>query len=233
MTAVKSPVPKITKPTKSKSNTKVVKKVGSKQKSVSAVVETHKDIVLEAPLKVVEAPLKVVEAPLKDVVVDASQSVSSVAPDSVTIESSMTDTLGLFQDSITSLTLALTKIKNDFKNLEKQVIKEARAMDKVNAKRNKSRGSRAPSGFVKPTKISKDLSKFLGVSDDTMIARTDVTKMITAYVKEHKLQAPDNGRKILPDKKLMSLLGCNSDDEVTYFNLQKFMKPHFIKDVVV
>jgi len=167
--------------------------------------------------------------PTPPVVAEGSQSVSSVAPDSVTIETTMTQTLTQFQDTIMSLTIALNKLKTDFKVLEKQVIKEARTMDKVNAKRNKNKGARAPSGFVKPTAISKDLAKFLGVESDTKMARTDVTKMITAYVKEHKLQAPDNGRKILPDKKLMALLGSSPKDEVTYFNLQSYMKPHFIK----
>jgi chromatin remodeling complex protein RSC6 len=163
------------------------------------------------------------------VTIDDSQTVSSVAPDSVTIENTMTQTLTQFQETILSLTIALNKLKTDFKILEKQVIKEARAMDKVNAKRNKNKGARAPSGFVKPTAISKDLAKFLGVDSDVKMARTDVTKLITAYVKEHKLQAPENGRKILPDKKLMALLGSDPKDEVTYFNLQSYMKSHFIK----
>jgi upstream activation factor subunit UAF30 len=162
-------------------------------------------------------------------VVSETQQVSSIAPDSTTIESSLTENLVVLAESIQSMTAILTKIKGDYKALEKQVLREARSMDKVIAKRKKSKGSRAPSGFVKPTAISKDLAKFLGVADDAMMARTDVTKLITAYVKEHKLQAPDNGRKILPDKKLMALLASNPTDEVTYFNLQKYMKPHFIK----
>lgn len=158
------------------------------------------------------------------------QPVSSIAPENVTIESSLSDSLKMLGENITSLAVALNKMKGDFKTLEKQVIREARTMDKVNAKRNKSKGSRAPSGFVKPASISKELAKFLGVAEDIKMARTDVTKLITAYVKNNKLQAPDNGRKILPDKKLMSLLNCKSSDEVTYFNLQKYMKPHFIKN---
>lgn len=162
-------------------------------------------------------------------VVPETQTVSSVAPESATIESALTEQLNTLSDSIQAMTTLLTKLKGDYKLLEKQVLREARAIDKVNAKRKKSKGSRAPSGFVKPTAISKDLAKFLGVGEDTKMARTDVTKMITAYVKEHKLQAPDNGRKILPDKKLMGLLNSKASDEVTYFNLQKYMKPHFIK----
>jgi len=164
----------------------------------------------------------------KNVVEDA-QSVSTIAPDTTTIESSLTENLLVLAESIQSMTTLLSKIKGDYKVLEKQVLKEARTIDKVNAKRKKSKGSRAPSGFVKPTAISKDLAKFLGVAEDTKIARTDVTKLITAYVKEHKLQAPSNGRMIIPDKKLMTLLNCKSSDEVTYFNLQKYMKPHFVK----
>ena len=166
-----------------------------------------------------------------EVVEDTStaQHVSVNEPEQVTIETSITETLQAFNNSIQSLTTALNQLKNDYKTLEKQVLKEARVMDKAIAKRNKSKGTRAPSGFVKPTAISKELANFLDVSHDTTLARTQVTKMITAYVKEHKLQAPDNGRKIMPDKKLMTLLNCGADEEVTYFNLQKFMKPHFVK----
>ena len=159
-----------------------------------------------------------------------TQQVSTIEPHATTIESSLAENLVVLSDSIQSLTTLLAKIKSDYKLLEKQVLKEARSMDKVNAKRKKSKGSRAPSGFVKPTAISKDLAKFLGVAEDTKMARTDVTKRITAYVKDNKLQAPNNGRKIIPDKKLMNLLNCKTSDEVTYFNLQKYMKPHFIKN---
>jgi upstream activation factor subunit UAF30 len=149
--------------------------------------------------------------------------------DSVTIETSMSELLTSFSSSIQSLTLALNKLKTDYKTLEKQVLKEARAMDKVNAKRNKNKGSRAPSGFVKPAAISKELAKFLGKPEDTLMSRTDVTKLITAYVKEHKLQDSGNGRRINPDAKLKALLNVKASEEVTYFNLQKYMKSHFVK----
>lgn len=169
-------------------------------------------------------------APVSNPLPQASASNEVVASEPVvTIESSMNELLTDFSSSIQSLTLALNKLKNDFRTLEKHVLKEARSMDKVNAKRNKNKGSRAPSGFVKPTKISKDLAKFLGKSEDTLMSRTDVTKLITAYVKEHKLQDAENGRRIKPDAKLKSLLNVKANDEVTYFNLQSYMKTHFIK----
>ena len=169
-------------------------------------------------------PPATVSAPVPEV-----QNVELVKEDVSTIETSMSEVLTSFSSSIQSLTFALNKLKSDFKSLEKQVLKEARAMDKVNAKRNKNKGSRAPSGFVKPAAISKELAKFLGKPEDTLMSRTDVTKLITAYVKEHKLQDSGNGRQINPDAKLKALLNVKGSDEVTYFNLQKYMKSHFVK----
>ena len=203
--AAKTPKPKTS--TKSASSSK-----SSKPKTVKPKTSSKTSVTAPVPTPVV----------VEDV---QNEEVTDV----VTIETSMTDVLGRFSESIQSLTVALAKLKSDFKTLEKQVLKEARSMDKVNARRNRNKGSRAPSGFVKPAGISKELAKFLNVPEDTMIARTDVTKMITAYVKQHNLQDVSNGRKIIPDAKLSSLLGVKASDEVTYFNLQKYMKPHFVK----
>ena len=171
-------------------------------------------------------PVPPVTAPVENPVVE---NVQVQATDVPTIEHSMNEVMSQFSANILAVTTSLNNLKNEFKALEKHVLKEARTMDKVNARRNKNKGSRAPSGFVKPAGISKELAKFLNVAEDTKIARTDVTKLITAYVKEHKLQDTTNGRKILPDSKLSSLLGVKASDEVTYFNLQKYMKPHFVK----
>ena len=88
---------------------------------------------------------------------------------------------------------------------------------------------RAPSGFAKATEISTELCSFLGKPQGTEMARTEVTKYLTQYIKEHKLQDDANSRKILPDKPLQQLLNVSNGDEVTYFNLQKYMKVHFPK----
>lgn len=194
---------------------KKVKKTGSKPK--------------KSTKQVAEPPAPVQSEPEPVVNELASEQSVNVVGELTTVESSMVTTLSKFSDTIQELTVAMNKVKVEYKALEKQVLKEAKTMDKVNAKRNRNKGSRAPSGFVKPAQISKELATFLGVPPDTMMARTDVTKLITKYVKTHSLQAADNGRKILPDDKLNKLLKVEKGDEVTYFNLQKYMKPHFIK----
>jgi chromatin remodeling complex protein RSC6 len=92
--------------------------------------------------------------------------------------------------------------------------------------------NRQPSGFAKPTRISDELAKFLGKPVGTELARTGVSKEINKYIRDNNLQDKTNGRLIHPDTKLASLLNIKSNDELTYFNLQRFMKHHFIKEVV-
>lgn len=89
---------------------------------------------------------------------------------------------------------------------------------------------RFPSGFVKPSSISDELAVFLGKPSGTKMARTDVSKEINTYIRVHGLQDPFNGRIINPDEKLKKLLGVSPNDELTYFNLQKYMRPHFYKE---
>ena len=87
---------------------------------------------------------------------------------------------------------------------------------------------RAPAGFARPTKLSPELCEFLGVSNDTEIARTEVTKLMTNYIKEHDLQNPANKREINMDNKLSKLLNPPDGVTVTFFTLQKYMKGHFM-----
>jgi chromatin remodeling complex protein RSC6 len=102
-----------------------------------------------------------------------------------------------------------------------------------NSKKRKPNSNRQPSGFVKPTLISKDLAKFLGKENGVEMARTEVSKEINQYIRANSLQDKDNGRIILADAKLKKLLNLNDSDELTYFNLQRYMKHHFIKTDVV
>lgn len=91
-------------------------------------------------------------------------------------------------------------------------------------------GKRVPSGFVKPSLISDQLALFLGKPVGTKMARTDVNRELNTYIRIHHLQCPYNGRIINPDEKLKNLLNINDDVELTYFNIQKYMKHHFHKE---
>ena len=120
-------------------------------------------------------------------------------------------------------------VKNDFKTLEKSVAREMKLAQKASAKKRQNTGNRKPSGFVKPARISDELAAFLGKDVGTEMSRTDVSKEINAYIVKHNLKNAQNGRIIHPDAKLTKLLKVQKDDELTFFNLQRYMKPHFAK----
>jgi len=130
---------------------------------------------------------------------------------------------------LASIRTQLTAVTSQTRTLAKRSEREVRAALKAGRKRPRKSGNRAPSGFVKPTLISQELANFLKKPTGTEMARTQVTREINKYIVEHKLQDPSNGRKILADLKLRNLLKITKEDELTYFNLQKYMSPHFAK----
>ena len=138
---------------------------------------------------------------------------------------SLNERLGQFKAMYASITTDLRKLQ---KNMAKHVRENSRRR-KRKAQSADPAKKRAPSGFAKPALISTELCNFLGQPVGTEMARTEVTKHLTSYIKEHNLQDSENKRKIVPDAKLKKLLNLSKGDEVTYFNLQKYMKVHFPK----
>lgn len=89
---------------------------------------------------------------------------------------------------------------------------------------------RRPISFTQPTRISNELAKFLGKPVGTEMARTDVSRHINSYIRVNNLADPQNGRIINADSKLRKLLRLGKNDQLTYFNLQKYMKHHFHRE---
>jgi chromatin remodeling complex protein RSC6 len=134
-----------------------------------------------------------------------------------------------FLAKLQQLSVMISTLKTEYRTLEKKWSREVKTAQKVSSKRKRKTGNRAPSGFVKPTKISDELASFLGKEKGTEMARTEVTRDINKYIRTNNLQDKDNGRKINPDTKLAALLKLKKTDELTYFNLQRYMSPHFAK----
>ena len=128
-------------------------------------------------------------------------------------------TLSTFKSQITAM-------QQQVRVLEKTINKEVKTLQKV-ASKNKNKGNRKPSGFAKSSKISDTLCQFMNKPTGTEMARTEVTKYIIGYIKEKGLQQETNKKFIKPDTALCELLGVGETDEVTYFNIQKYMNKHF------
>jgi len=151
------------------------------------------------------------------------------APPQEVATPTLSDAFGDLLAQLASLRTQLTAVTSQVRALSKRSDRELRAAQKAGRKRPRKNGARSPSGFVKPTLISNELAAFLGKDTGTEMARTEVTREINGYIRANKLQDPKNGRRILADKKLSKLLKLKKDDELTYFNLQRFMSPHFAK----
>jgi chromatin remodeling complex protein RSC6 len=199
-------------------------------KKTAAPKATKVPKVVDVPVVVPAEVIAPVPTPTTPEIVSETVSVGSTET-----PNSLPELFTNLNKSFQALNSQFSQLKSDFRQVEKQVTREMRILDKMNARRNKNKGNRAPSGFVKPTKISDDLAAFLGKESGTLMARTDVTKQITAYVRANGLQDKTNGRLILADEKLKKLLNYDEKtvtdpkQQLSYFNLQRFLSRHFEK----
>lgn len=210
VTEVVAPAPVVVAP--------VVQEVATKVKKVKEPKKVAEPVVA-ASAPVVSAPAPVVVAP------------EHVDEPVVEIDTSLVEKSVEFCAKLQQLGALIASLKSEFKTLEKQWSRDLKTAQKASTKRKRKSGNRAPSGFVKPTRISDELAQFLGKQVGAEMARTEVTRDINAYIRTNNLQDKSNGRKIIPDSKLSSLLKLNKGEELTYFNLQRYMSPHFSKTV--
>ena len=125
---------------------------------------------------------------------------------------------------------AVKALKRDARNSKRRVKKNPE--DMTPEERTAWEARRANNAFLKLRPISDELASFMGLSPKSQKSQTDVTKYIATYVKEHSCFDPTFKRRILPDAKLGKLLRVKDGQEVTYLNLQSFLKVHFLKTEV-
>ena len=138
-------------------------------------------------------------------------------------------------DSLTLFKMQISTLQQQVKTVEKNVKKELKNIKK-DKKKDKPKNKRAPSGFAKPTKVTKELCEFMDKPEGTEIARTEVTKALVAYIKSNNLleHGEYSKNKIVPDEKLKTLLGIDHTElnYLTYFNIQKYMNKHFYSNKI-
>jgi upstream activation factor subunit UAF30 len=209
--------------------TKTTKSAETEQVTTPApVVESN---VTLAATNVVEKKVKKAKAPKAESAPVEPQLVAPVvdSADAVDGEAPLAEQSIEFLAKLQQLGVLISSLKVEYRTLEKKWSRELKSAQKQSSKRKRKAGNRAPSGFVKPTRISDELAKFLEKPSGSEMARTEVTRDINKYIRTHNLQDKENGRKINPDTKLATLLKLKKTDELTYFNLQRYMSPHFAK----
>jgi chromatin remodeling complex protein RSC6 len=207
--------------------TKATKPTETEQVTAPVTAPVEVSAPKEKKVKVAKAA-KAEAAPVAD---------SSAAPEDAAVAGASDNEAPLAEQSVEfsaklqQLGVIISSLKSEFRVLEKKWAREMKVAQKQNSKRKRKAGNRAPSGFVKPTRISDELAKFLEKPAGTEMARTEVTRDVNKYIRTNNLQDKENGRKINPDSKLAALLKLKKTDELTYFNLQKYMSHHFAKAV--
>lgn len=127
---------------------------------------------------------------------------------------SLKEKINIYKDAFIEINSDLNKIENNFNNYIKNISKP-----KQNTKK----------GFAKPSNISPELANFLNLSYDTKISRTDVTKLLSQYIKDNNLQNNLDKREIIPNENLSKIIDIENNQKLTFFSMQKLLNKHFIK----
>lgn len=191
------------------------------KKATTTTVETpvktgKKPVAVKVP--VIKATDAVKPVPVENVV-------DAVKSDVVQPVTQQENALQSIIEKVNTFVMMGKELQGQLKVLSKDWDKQQKIIDKVQKKRQNAKNS--PSGFAKPNKISEELCDFIGEPRGTEKSRTDITRFINAYIKEHSLNKPENKRFILPDDKLRKILNVDANEEINYFILQKLISHHF------
>ena len=209
------PTPQVKKSKSTKQDTPVVEEpvvvapltssvvVAPPTSSEPVVVPPTPEVVADKKKKSTKTSTQVVETPVQP----STTEVPVVLPPPSTEDSEDKTNINVLQhlvQHINTLAQQFKEVQNALKPVIKEYEKHVKAIERIQKKRENARKS--PSGFAKPNKISDELCNFIGVPIGTEKSRTDITRYINAYVKEHNLNKPSNRRVIIPDEKLKAIL---------------------------
>jgi chromatin remodeling complex protein RSC6 len=189
-------------------------------------------LVLPTPVPVLSTPVLVKEQS-QELIIEKEQDVSNLSDNN--IELLFSKLIDQFQD----ITSVMKTLQTNLNILKKEVLKERKEdKKKIEKTKNKSKNKadkkskKEPSGFANPSPISDDLASFLGLPNNSEVPRTEVTSKLYAYVKEKNLQNPENKKQIIPDEALLKLINPDPSKPVTFFNIQAYIKHHFLPNTV-
>ena len=148
---------------------------------------------------------------------------------------SSSDQLKTILCSLTEQSTAIKVLMGTVRLVLKDVDRQSKDFDKLRNKRSRVKSERkasdVPSGITKPVPISDALALFLGVEPGTLVPRNEVTKGVSSYVRKFELSDPTNKQKFVltgkPEGLILKTLLGNPAEEVTYFNLQRYLKHHY------
>ena len=122
-----------------------------------------------------------------------------------------------------------TQLSNEISSVRKELRKIKSKLDDPTGEKAEARRNNPNNGFNRPRVVSDAMRSFLDLGADETISRTEGTRKVFAYIRNKNLKHPDNGKIIVPDEALRTFLGIDSDTEVSFSNIQKFLSPHYLR----
>ena len=214
-----------------------VKSVARKTKAAAPEVEVKVSVPAPAAAEPKAKKAKTAAAPAASSaavpVVVASTPVEQVAAPApaapaTTLEEdlkSMTTRLNTLRETVVSL---LGEVKRLDKRVHREIKDARKRKRRVKTEEGVDAKPRTPSIFERPVQITEELCSFLAQPKGTLMSRSQVTKGVNNYVKEHNLK---NKHDIKPDAALKKLLLIGEGEPLTYFNLQRYLNRHYVKAV--
>ena len=205
----------------SKSNVNVNKMPAAKKTTSKPAAKTEVTVPVAAPAPA-EAPVAT-PAPVADV--RSADAILASVQDA--LKALGADVTSRVRALVAEATAATKALKREARDSKRRVRKDPATM--TPEERAAWEARRASNAFLKPRAITDELAKFMGLPAKSQASQTQVTKFISTYVKEHGCFDPKFKRRIVPDAALAKLLRAKDGQEVTYLNLQSFLKVHFVK----
>jgi upstream activation factor subunit UAF30 len=128
--------------------------------------------------------------------------------------------------TLESLHTALEAIAKEQRALRKDIRKIRQHIEDPTGEKQEARTKN--NGFNKPLDVTDKLRAFLNLAADEKISRSQVTRKVNEYVEAKGLKA---GQNISLDESLKDLLQVPEGVQVTFLNIQKYINPHYIKEI--
>ena len=223
-----------------KSNTKMPADKKTAAKSAAAPAATPAPAPAAASAKKTAAPKTEKKTPAKaEVVVPtvAAPVAAAGAPtqSSEVLLASLTEQLKALSTEFTTKVREAVKATQEAAKVAKKEQRDSKKKRKVNPadmtpeQRAAWEARRANNAFLVERPLSPELCSFMGIASGSKRSQTQVTKYVSEYVKSHNCFDPSFKRRIIPNAALAKLLRVDDKTEVTYLNLQKYLKVHFLK----
>lgn len=167
--------------------------------------------------------------------IEVNEIINICMEEEVEIEIGKTDLMTKIFENINAVFDNMKEITSDMKNMQKKTLSlkkdYLRLMSQAKKVEEKKKvcKSKLQTGFTKPRPISNEMCDFLKLEHGTLQGRNVVTTAIHNYIVTNDLRDPDDRRIILPNAILKKLLHIEDREIIlSYFNVQTFLKIHFI-----